>query len=122
MKRVLIVDKNDKSAHVLSSALKRKGYIVKHSQTSNDALRLSDQLNPDIVILHDLNTGTDETLIAEMILQPKLDHTAFVFVSEIMTDNKVRESSTCCSMKGSSYAVYPKPVKVDKLLEEIKCW
>jgi len=122
MKRVLIVNKDDKSTHILSSALKREGYDVRHSQTSNDAFRLSNRLNPDIVILHILGITTDQVQAAKMILHPNLNNAIFVFVAEIITDNKTRELNTRCDVMGKHYAVYPKPIKVERLLKEIRRW
>ena len=105
MKRVLIVNRNDKSMHVLSSALKQKGYVVRHSQASSDVLHLSDQLNPDIVILCNLDIPAGEVQAAKMILYPNLNNAVFVFVAEIIIDNKIRELNTHCDVIGNHYAV-----------------
>lgn len=122
MKRVLIVNRDNKSARVLASALKQNGYTVRHLQTSNDALHFSDQVNPDIVILHNFGIITDEAQAAKMILHPNLNNAIFVFVAEIIIDNKIRELNTRCDVIGSHYAVYPKPIKVRRLLKEIRRW
>ena len=122
MKKVLIVNKDDESTYVLSSALKRNGYIVRHSQISTDAFRLSDQLNSDIVILHNLGITTDQVQAAKIILHPNFNNAIFVFVAEIITDNRARELNTRCDVIGKHYAVYPEPIKVGRLLKEIRRW
>jgi len=122
MKKVLIVNKDDKSAHLLSSALKRYGYDVRHSRASNDVFRLPDQLNPDIVVLHNLGITYNEVQAAEIVLHPSLINAVFVFVAEIITDHRYRELNTRCDVIGNHYAVYPKPIKIGRLLEEIRRW
>jgi len=122
MKKVLVVNNDDQSTLVLSSALKQNGYAVNHSRTSNDALPLYDQLNPDIVIFHKYDAETDKAGAAKMILKSKLDHAAFIFVSEIIANHETSKWNKRCDVIGRKHAVYPKPIKVAKLLKEIKRW
>ena len=114
-KRLLVVDDEEHLRQMLSAALGFHGFEVTDVDNGRDALRLHDELRPDLIVLDVMMPGLDGwTLYARLRDIPGLDSLPVLFVtclSDFASEPEMRDAKLCATMS--------KPILAEQLYGEM---
>ena len=113
-KKILVVDDDKEVLRVLEMLLKREGYATICADNGEEAIRLAEQCQPDLVLLDFLMPKMDGSRTFNELRHRLGKETPFIFI----TATSLRLSP---ELAGSKKFIYlPKPVDFDKLMEAIR--
>jgi DNA-binding response OmpR family regulator len=113
-KKILIVDDDKEVLRVLEMLLKKEGYAPMCARDGEEAIRLAQQDQPDLVLLDFLMPRMDGSRTFTELRHRLGDSTPFIFI----TATSLRLSPQLAASK--QYLYLPKPVDFDRLMEGIR--
>lgn len=113
-KKILVVDDDKEVRRVLEMLLKKEGYTVTCASDGEEAIRLAQEHQPDLVLLDFLMPKMDGSRTFAELRHRLGDDTPFIFI----TGTSLRLSPKMAESK--QYAYLPKPVDFDRLKEVIR--
>ena len=108
--KVLIIDDEEKILNLVTSYLEREGYDIFTAQNGLEGLKLSKEVNPDIIVLDIMLPGMDgiETLKQIKQIEP--------LIEIVMLTGHASIESGMEAMKLGAYDYVMKPCDIDELL------
>ncbi len=112
-KKILVVDDNISNSELLESLLKPLDFIVYSTNNGNDAIRLVDQIKPDLILLDLVMVGMDGFDVLQNIRnKPEYDVIKIIGLSAAVSHFDLKHE-----FKGSCDAFLEKPINIDHLLD-----
>lgn len=117
MKKILIVDDEPNIIMALEYALKKKSYLVYIARDGDEAIRLADENQPDLVVLDIMMPKVDGYEVLDYLKSksPIKDRVKVVFIS---AKNKEEDIQKGLNLGADNYLT--KPFSIKKLLNEIE--
>ncbi len=115
--KILIVDDNEDARMILRKTLQHDGYEVDEAPNGIEALKISEQTPPDIIVSDVLMPEMDGFRLCRKIKQnEQLRKVPFIFYTSTYTDPK--NENLAMSLGAVRYII--KPIAIDKFLEIIR--
>ncbi len=87
MSKILIVEDNEMNMRLFSDLLKSKGYEVFECPEGKNALKMTQQIRPDVVLMDIQMPEVDGLTATKMIRQvPEIAHTKIVAITAFVLD------------------------------------
>ena len=115
-KRILVVDDDRAVADSLTFMLSHEGYAAKAAYSGQEAIELSKQLRPDLLIIDVVMPGISGTEAAVQICKVLYNCHVILFSGQIKGKQLVEEART----GGSDFEVIEKPLHPQDLLAKIR--
>ncbi|PWR75490.1 AAA family ATPase [Methanospirillum stamsii] len=113
--RVMVVDDNYDNAKLLASLLEPLGFTVSIANDGSDALRLSKDIRPGLILLDLVMEGCDGLMVIEELRKDSsFDRTKIIGLSATVSDDSRKDL-----FKSVSDAFVEKPVNIPLLMETI---
>lgn len=114
-KKILVVDDDKVLLKMLTKSLTTAGYTVAQVANGKDAVSISSEWRPDLIILDIMMPGMDGMEAAKLMKMDKVTQgIPIIFLSSLVSKNEEQKSKP---KWGSSYMA--KPYSQDELLKEI---
>jgi DNA-binding response OmpR family regulator len=112
---ILIVDDDTDTLNLISLTIQRAGYIVRRAPSGNEALKILDEITPDVIIL-DLMMPRMSGMEVMRVLRAKYPWPppVIIFTAKGQIEDKVE------GMEAGAYRYLVKPVPKEALLGAIK--
>lgn len=116
MKKILIVEDNEKNMYLISFILKKNGYEVIEAVTGEQGVELAIKEKPDLVIMDIQLPGIDGMEATKRIRASKADGEIpiIALTSYVMTGDKEKALEAGCT------GYIEKPINPDTILSEIE--
>jgi DNA-binding response OmpR family regulator len=115
-KRILVVDDDHAVADSLAFMLSHEGYSAKAAYSGQEAIELSKQLRPDLLIIDVVMPGLSGTEAAVQICKVLYNCHVILFSGQIKGKQLAEEART----GGSDFEVIEKPLHPQDLLAKIR--
>jgi CheY-like chemotaxis protein len=116
-RRVLIVDDDADSTHLVKILLEKAGhYVVLEENDSDEAHQSAGKFKPDVILLDVMMPKTDGGEVAAQIeADPELRNTPIIFLTALVT-----EPETKAGLRIEGRRSLAKPINIPELIEEIE--
>jgi two-component system alkaline phosphatase synthesis response regulator PhoP len=116
-RRVLIVDDDADSTHLVKILLEKAGqYVVLEENDSDDAHQSAGKFKPDVILLDVMMPKTDGGEVAAQIeADPELRNTPIIFLTALVT-----EPETKAGLRIEGRRSLAKPINIPELIEQIE--
>ena len=113
-KTILVADDEQGQLKLLEAALKSKGYNVITASNGREALRLTHNLKPDLVLLDVQMPEMEGDIVAMHIRseQSSIKNVPILFITGLRTEQEITEDK--------EENIFAKPVKLSELFDKIK--
>jgi two-component system, OmpR family, response regulator len=114
--KVLVVDDDPEIVELFVDVLERDGrFEVKTAATGYDAGMITQEFNPDLVILDYMLPDINGNVVCKTIRQkPEFEHTKIIIVSGVVNQDEINEL-----LKAGADEFVKKPFNIEKLIERI---
>jgi two-component system, OmpR family, response regulator len=114
--KILVVDDDPEIVELFVDVLERDGrFEVKTASTGYDAGMLTQEFNPDLVILDYMLPDINGNVVCKTIRQkPEFEHTKIIIVSGVVNQDEINEL-----LKAGGDEFVKKPFNIEKLIERI---
>jgi DNA-binding response OmpR family regulator len=114
--KILVVDDDPEIVELFVDVLERDGrFEVKTASTGYDAGMITQEFNPDLIILDYMLPDINGNVVCKTIRQkPEFEHTKIVIVSGVVNQDEVNEL-----LKSGADEFVKKPFNIEKLIERI---
>ncbi|HVT90848.1 MAG TPA: response regulator [Tepidisphaeraceae bacterium] len=114
--KVLVVDDDPEIVELFVDVLDRDGrFEVKTANTGYDAGMLTQEFNPDLVILDYMLPDINGNVVCKTIRsKPEFEHTKIIIVSGVVNQDEINEL-----LKAGADEFVKKPFNIEKLIERI---
>jgi two-component system, OmpR family, response regulator len=114
--KVLVVDDDPEIVELFVDVLDRDGrFEVKTASTGYDAGMLTQEFNPDLVILDYMLPDINGNVVCKTIrAKPEFEHTKIVIVSGVVNQDEINDL-----LKAGADEFVKKPFNIEKLVERI---
>ena len=115
--RILIVDDDRDSTHLLKILLERKGgYVVLEENDAVKAHQSAHNFRPDLILLDIMMPQRDGVDIASEIgADPQLQRTPIIFLTALVTKSEAR-----AGRRIQGYPVVAKPINIPELINRLE--
>jgi CheY-like chemotaxis protein len=116
-RRVLIVDDDPASTHLIKVLLERTGgYLVLEENAAANAHEAARNFRPDVILLDIMMPETDGAEVAARIeADPELQRTPIIFLTALLT-----EPETKAGLRIEGHRSLAKPINIPELIEQIE--
>ena len=116
MTRVLVVDDDPEIVELFVDVLERDGrFEVKTAATGYDAGMITQEFNPDLVILDYMLPDINGNVVCKTIrAKPEFEHTKIIIVSGVVNQDEINDL-----LKSGADEFVKKPFNIEKLVERI---
>jgi len=116
-RRVLIVDDDADSTHLVKILLEKAGhYVVLEENDSDEAHQSAGKFKPDVILLDVMMPKTDGGEVAAQIeADPELRNTPIIFLTALVT-----EPETKAGLRIEGRRSLAKPINIPELIEQIE--
>ncbi len=118
---VILAEHNEVNRIVLTSFLKKAGYVVHPAENGFDAVKLYKEISPKLIIMDAAMPVMDGLDAAKAVRRHELEIEAEPCVMIGLTDRGVDGGRERCTAAGMNDSI-PKPVKLDELEAKIERW
>lgn len=114
--KILVVDDDPEIVELFVDVLERDGrFEVKTASTGYDAGMLTQEFNPDLVILDYMLPDINGNVVCRTIRsKPEFEHTKIIIVSGVVNQEEINEL-----LKAGADEFVKKPFNIEKLIERI---
>jgi excisionase family DNA binding protein len=114
--KILVVDDDPEIVELFVDVLERDGrFEVKTANTGYDAGMITQEFNPDLVILDYMLPDINGNVVCKTIRQkPEFEHTKIIIVSGVVNQDEINEL-----LKAGADEFLKKPFNIEKLIERI---
>jgi excisionase family DNA binding protein len=114
--KILVVDDDPEIVELFVDVLERDGrFEVKTANTGYDAGMITQEFNPDLVILDYMLPDINGNVVCKTIRQkPEFEHTKIIIVSGVVNQDEINEL-----LKAGADEFVKKPFNIEKLIERI---
>ena len=114
--KVLVVDDDPEIVELFVDVLERDGrFEVKTASTGYDAGMITQEFNPDLIILDYMLPDINGNVVCKTIRQkPEFEHTKIIIVSGVVNQDEINEL-----LKAGADEFVKKPFNIEKLIERI---
>jgi len=112
--RVLIVDDEEEFLEVFSERMRARGFEVTTSSSASEALKLTEELNFDAIILDLMMPGMDGIETLQRIRDIRPESQVILLTGHASLDKGIE------AMKDGAFDFIEKPADINKLTEKIK--
>jgi DNA-binding response OmpR family regulator len=114
--KILVVDDDPEIVELFVDVLERDGrFEVKTASTGYDAGMITQEFNPDLIILDYMLPDINGNVVCKTIRQkPEYEHTKIIIVSGVVNQDEVNEL-----LKAGADEFVKKPFNIEKLIERI---
>ena len=113
--KILVVDDDQECVDAIRVALQSRGYEVEIARDGNQALQMTEQVNPDLIILDMMMPQRSGFLVLENIRRNRPDPLPVIMI----TANEGSRHKAYAEMLGV-HDYLRKPFSIDKLLESVE--
>jgi DNA-binding response OmpR family regulator len=113
--KILVVDDDHECVETIRVALQSRGYEVEVARDGNQALQMTEQVNPDLIILDMMMPQRSGFLVLENIRRNRPDPLPVIMI----TANEGSRHKAYAEMLGV-HDYLRKPFSIDKLLESVE--
>ena len=113
--KILVVDDDQECVEAIRVALQSRGYEVEIARDGNQALQMTEQVNPDLIILDMMMPQRSGFLVLENIRRNRPDPLPVIMI----TANEGSRHKAYAEMLGV-HDYLRKPFSIDKLLESVE--
>ena len=113
--KILVVDDDQECVETIRVALQSRGYEVAIARDGNQALQMTEQVNPDLIILDMMMPQRSGFLVLENIRRNRPDPLPVIMI----TANEGSRHKAYAEMLGV-HDYLRKPFSIDKLLESVE--
>jgi len=116
-RRILIVDNDRDSTHLVKILLERTGrYLVLEENDATKAHQTAQNLRPDVILLDIMMPETDGGEVAAQIqADPELQTTPIIFLTALVT-----KAETKAGLRIQGHPFLAKPISIPELIEAIE--
>jgi CheY-like chemotaxis protein len=116
-RRILIVDDDRDSTHLLKILLEKTGgYVVLEENDAAKAHRSAHNFRPDLILLDIMMPWKDGGEVARQIdTDPQLQRTPIIFLTALVTKSEAR-----AGLRIQGYPVLAKPIKIPDLINRLE--
>lgn len=114
--KILVVDDDPEIVELFVDVLERDGrFEVKTAATGYDAGMITQEFNPDLVILDYMLPDINGNVVCKTIrAKPEFEHTKIIIVSGVVNQDEINEL-----LKAGADEFVKKPFNIEKLIERI---
>ena len=114
--RVLVVDDDPEIVELFVDVLERDGrFEVKTASTGYDAGMITQEFNPDLIILDYMLPDINGNVVCQTIKsKPEFEHTKIIIVSGVVNQDEINDL-----LKAGADDFVKKPFNIEKLIERI---
>ncbi|HWP39873.1 response regulator [Fontivita pretiosa] len=114
--KILVVDDDPEIVELFVDVLERDGrFEVKTATTGYDAGMLTQEFNPDLVILDYMLPDINGNVVCKTIRsKPEFEHTKIIIVSGVVNQDEINEL-----LKAGADEFVKKPFNIEKIIERI---
>jgi excisionase family DNA binding protein len=114
--KVLVVDDDPEIVELFVDVLERDGrFEAKTANTGYDAGMITQEFNPDLIILDYMLPDINGNIVCKTIRQkPEFEHTKIIIVSGVVNQDEINEL-----LKAGADEFVKKPFNIEKLIERI---
>ena len=115
-RRILVVDDDPEIVELFVDVLERDGrFEVKTAATGYDAGMVTQEFNPDLIILDYMLPDINGNVVCQTIRQkPEFEHTKIIIVSGVVNQEEINDL-----LKSGANEFVKKPFNIEKLIEKI---
>jgi CheY-like chemotaxis protein len=112
-RRILIVDDDRESTHLLKILLEKIGYLVLEENDAAKAYRSAHNFRPDLILLDIMMPWKDGGEVARQIdADPQLQRTPIIFLTAL--------GDPRAGLRIQGHPVLPKPINVPELIKRLE--
>jgi DNA-binding response OmpR family regulator len=114
--KVLVVDDDPEIVELFVDVLERDGrFEVKTASTGYDAGMITQEFNPDLIILDYMLPDINGNVVCKTIRQkPEFEHTKIIIVSGVVNQDEINDL-----LKAGADDFVKKPFNIEKIIERI---
>jgi excisionase family DNA binding protein len=114
--KVLVVDDDPEIVELFVDVLERDGrFEVKKASTGYDAGMITQEFNPDLIILDYMLPDINGNVVCKTIRQkPEFEHTKIIIVSGVVNQDEINDL-----LKSGADDFVKKPFNIEKIIERI---
>jgi excisionase family DNA binding protein len=115
-RRILVVDDDPEIVELFVDVLERDGrFEVKTASSGYDAGMLTQEFNPDLIILDYMLPDINGNVVCQTIRQnPAFEHTKIIIVSGVVNQEEINDL-----LKSGADEFVKKPFNIEKLIERV---
>ena len=115
-RRILVVDDDPEIVELFVDVLERDGrFEVRTAATGYDAGMVTQEFNPDLIILDYMLPDINGNVVCQTIRQkPEFEHTKIIIVSGVVNQEEINDL-----LKSGANEFVKKPFNIEKLIEKI---
>src|SRR5258706_15740436 len=115
-RRILVVDDDPEIVELFVDVLERDGrFEVKTASSGYDAGMLTQEFNPDLIILDYMLPGINGNVVCQTLRQnPAFEHVKIIIVSAVL-----KQEETNDLLKAGAHEFVKKPFNIEKLIERV---
>ena len=115
-RRILIVDDDRDSTHLLKILLEKRGYVVLEENDAVKAHQSAHNFRPDLILLDIMMPWKDGGEVARQIDgDPQLQRTPIIFLTALVTKSEAR-----AGLRIQGYPVLAKPINIPELINKLE--
>src|SRR5947207_15437777 len=116
-RRILIVDNDRDSTHLVKILLERTGrYLVLEENDATKAHQTAQNLRPDVILLDIMMPETDGGEVAAQIqADPELQTTPVIFLTALVTEHEIK-----AGLRIEGHQSLAKPINIPELINRIE--
>ena len=115
---ILIIDDDPATTRLLEVLLTREGYNIQTENLSTNAVQVTKEFNPDLIILDLMMPGTDGLQVCKMIkTDPTIEPVPVIMFSAV-SEYKLRK----LAFEAGVSEYISKPIHPDELRQKIRDW
>ena len=115
-RRILIVDDDRESTHLLKILLEKIGYLVLEENDAAKAHQSVHNFGPDLILLDIMMPWKDGGDVARQIdADPQLQRTPIIFLTGLVTKSEAR-----AGLRIQGYPVVAKPINIPDLINRLE--
>src|SRR6266700_3409652 len=117
IRRILIVDNDADTTHLVKILLERTGcYLVREENDATKAYQSAQNFRPDLILLDILMPATDGGEVAAQIeADPELQRTPIIFLTALVT-----KPETKAGLRIQGHPFLAKPITIPELINKIE--
>ncbi|HKJ27208.1 MAG TPA: response regulator [Anaerolineales bacterium] len=118
MENILIIDDDPATTRLLEVLLTREGYNIQTENISANAVQITKEFNPNLIILDLMMPGTDGMTVCKMIKKdPNISPIPVIMFSAVNEANLRKEA-----FEAGVSEYISKPIHPDELKQKIREW
>ena len=114
--KIVVVDDDPEIVELFVDVLERDGrFEVKTASTGYDAGMITQEFNPDLIILDYMLPDINGNVVCQTIRQkPELEHTKIIIVSGVVNQDEINDL-----LKAGADEFVKKPFNIEKIIERV---